>query len=61
MIEVLYFAWLRERLGAPKERIETGAEPVADLIRRMIADVGPDQGGITPATGDASAPDRERA
>ena len=32
MIDVLYFAWLRERIGAPKERVETSAETVADLI-----------------------------
>lgn len=37
MIEVLYFAWLRERIGAPKERIETGAETVADLIEELKA------------------------
>lgn len=37
MIEVLYFAWLRERIGAPKERVETGAETVADLIEELKA------------------------
>lgn len=35
MIDVLYFAWLRERIGAPKERIETDAETVADLIEDL--------------------------
>ena len=35
MIDVLYFAWLRERIGAPKERVETGAETVADLIDEL--------------------------
>ena len=30
MIDVLYFAWLRERIGAPKEAIETEAATVAD-------------------------------
>ncbi len=32
MIDVLYFAWVRERVGAPRERIETEAATVADLI-----------------------------
>lgn len=35
MIEVLYFAWLRERIGAPKERVETGAATVAELIEEL--------------------------
>ena len=35
MIDVLYFAWLRERIGAPKERVETSAETVADLIEEL--------------------------
>lgn len=35
MIEVLYFAWLRERIGAPKEQIETSAETVAALIDEL--------------------------
>ncbi len=25
MIDVVYFAWVRERIGLPKERIETDA------------------------------------
>jgi len=37
MIDVLYFAWLRERIGAPKERIETEAATVADLIEELKA------------------------
>ncbi|MFN5997275.1 MAG: molybdopterin synthase sulfur carrier subunit, partial [Paracoccaceae bacterium] len=24
MIDVLYFAWVRERIGLPRERLETG-------------------------------------
>ena len=32
MIEVIYFAWVRERIGLPRERIETQAVTVADLI-----------------------------
>ena len=35
MIDVLYFAWLRERIGAPKERIETDAATVADLVEEL--------------------------
>lgn len=31
-LDVLYFAWLRERIGAPRERIETDALTVRDLI-----------------------------
>ncbi|WP_299754375.1 molybdopterin converting factor subunit 1 [uncultured Boseongicola sp.] len=35
MIDVLYFAWLRERIGAPKEQIDTTAETVADLVEYL--------------------------
>ena len=35
MIDVLYFAWVRERIGVPKERVETGAETVADLVEEL--------------------------
>ena len=37
MIDVLYFAWLRERIGAPKERVETEAATVAELIDELKA------------------------
>ncbi|EPX87002.1 molybdopterin converting factor subunit 1 [Salipiger mucosus] len=37
MIDVLYFAWVRERIGLPKERIETGAATVADLVAELRA------------------------
>jgi sulfur-carrier protein len=36
-IEVLYFAWVRERIGVPKERIMTGAATVAALIEELKA------------------------
>ena len=36
MIDILYFAWLRERIGLPRERVETNAETVADLIAELI-------------------------
>lgn len=35
MIEVLYFAWLRERIGERSERIETQAATVADLVEEL--------------------------
>ncbi len=37
MINVLYFAWVRERIGLPKERLETGAATVADLVDELRA------------------------
>lgn len=36
MIDVLYFAWVRERIGLPKETLETSAETVADLVQELI-------------------------
>ena len=37
MIDVLYFAWVRERIGLPKERLETTAATVADLVEELRA------------------------
>lgn len=37
MIDILYFAGLRERVGVPRERIETQAETVAGLIDELVA------------------------
>ncbi|MBD3786303.1 MAG: molybdopterin converting factor subunit 1 [Sphingomonadales bacterium] len=37
MVEVVYFAWLRERIGVPRERVETGAATVADLVAELAA------------------------
>lgn len=37
MIDVLYFAWVRERIGLPRERVETAAATVADLIAELRA------------------------
>ncbi|MEH7827968.1 molybdopterin converting factor subunit 1 [Gemmobacter denitrificans] len=37
MIDVLYFAWLRERVGAPREQLETQAATVADLVTELAA------------------------
>ncbi|WP_417525194.1 molybdopterin converting factor subunit 1 [Marinovum sp.] len=36
-MDVLYFAWVRERIGVPKERVETGAATVAELVAELKA------------------------
>ena len=35
MIEVLYFAWVRERIGLPREKVETAAPTVAALVEEL--------------------------
>jgi len=35
MIDVLYFAWVRERIGAPKDRVETQAATVMELVDEL--------------------------
>ena len=37
MIDVLYFAWVRERIGLPRERVETEAATVAELVAELSA------------------------
>jgi molybdopterin synthase sulfur carrier subunit len=37
MIDVLYFSWLRERMGTGRERIETDAATVGDLVAELRA------------------------
>ncbi len=37
MIDVLYFAWVRERIGLPKEQVSTEAETVKDLVAELMA------------------------
>ncbi len=37
MIDVLYFAWVRERIGSPRDRVETQAATVADLVAELSA------------------------
>jgi molybdopterin synthase sulfur carrier subunit len=37
MIEVLYFAWVRERVGQGRERVETSAATVAALVEELKA------------------------
>lgn len=34
-MDVLYFAWLRERIGIPREQVETSAATVADLVAEL--------------------------
>lgn len=34
-MQVLYFAWVRERIGVPREEVETSAETVADLVAEL--------------------------
>ncbi len=36
-IDLLYFAWVRERIGIPRERVETTALTVADLVAELRA------------------------
>lgn len=36
-MDVLYFAWIRERIGLPKEQVETEAATVTDLIEELRA------------------------
>ena len=37
MIDILYFAWVRERIGLPKERLETDAPTVNALVAELAA------------------------
>jgi len=34
-MDVLYFAWVRERIGLPKETVTTDAATVADLVEEL--------------------------
>ena len=36
-MDVLYFAWVRERVGLPRETVETDAETVSDLVEELRA------------------------
>ncbi len=36
-MQVLYFAWVRERIGLPKETVETSAATVIDLVEELRA------------------------
>lgn len=37
MMDVLYFAWVRERIGEPRESVETEAATVRDLVAELSA------------------------
>ncbi|MDE4140030.1 MULTISPECIES: molybdopterin converting factor subunit 1 [Rhodobacterales] len=36
-MDILYFAWVRERIGLPRERVETTAATVSDLVEELRA------------------------
>jgi molybdopterin synthase sulfur carrier subunit len=36
-MDVLYFAWVRERIGLPREQVKTDAATVQDLVNELIA------------------------
>ena len=38
--ELVYFAWVRERIGIPRETVETEAATVADLVRDLAGREG---------------------
>lgn len=35
MVKVVYFAWVRERIGLPGEEIDTAAATVLDLVEEL--------------------------
>lgn len=36
-MDVLYFAWVRERIGLPRETVESGAATVRELVEELRA------------------------
>ena len=36
-MQVLYFAWVRERIGVPREEVKTSATTVAELVAELRA------------------------
>jgi len=36
-LDILYFAWLRERIATPRETVDTAAQTVAELIQELSA------------------------
>ena len=36
-MDLVYFAWVRERIGLPKERFETNAATVNELVEELRA------------------------
>lgn len=37
MMDILYFAWVRERIGLPREQVESEAATVAELVEELKA------------------------
>ena len=37
MMDILYFAWVRERIGVPRETVTTEAKTVNELVQELIA------------------------
>ena len=36
-MNVMYFAWVRERIGVPQEKVQTKAATVAELVAELVA------------------------
>ena len=36
-MDILYFAWVRERIGVPRETVTTDAATVNELVQELIA------------------------
>lgn len=36
-MDIVYFAWVRERIGLPRETVETQAATVMDLVSELAA------------------------
>ncbi len=36
-MDVLYFAWVRERIGLPREVVNTNARTVKELVSELVA------------------------
>lgn len=36
VIDVVYFAWVRERVGLPREQVQTDAATVSDLVAQLV-------------------------
>ncbi|WP_300018496.1 molybdopterin converting factor subunit 1 [uncultured Roseobacter sp.] len=36
-MNVLYFAWVRERIGLPREEVDSTAETVSELVDELVA------------------------
>lgn len=34
-LDVVYFAWVRERIGLPRERVQTEANDVSELVAEL--------------------------